>query len=211
MKPMDLTGERFGRLSVVGRCETRSGKHILWECFCECGSSCTVITASLRSGNTKSCGCWQADSKIGRRSTHNKSHTRTWESWSSMKKRCLNPNDVNYHRYGGRGIGICERWLESFENFIEDMGDRPKGMSIERIDNDGNYELGNCKWAAGKEQARNRRTTRLLNFRGETRCLTEWGEITGLNPRSIRNRLDALGWDVERALTTPARKWGRQI
>jgi hypothetical protein len=122
-----------------------------------------------------------------------------FEVWKSMLGRCGNPKDKNYFRYGGRGIIVCDRWKD-FVNFLEDMGERPLGMTLERINNDSNYEPQNCRWATVKEQARNRRGQRLIEFNGETKCLSEWAEQYKIIPDTLASRLKA-GMDITRALT----------
>ena len=126
--------------------------------------------------------------------THGLTGTTTFNIWATMKARCLNANKDSYHRYGGRGISVCDRWL-SFENFLEDMGERPEDMSIERLDNDGNYEPSNCKWVTNHEQSRNKANNRWLEYQGERLILTDWSEKTGLSKQVIHRRLKA-GWSV---------------
>ena len=139
------------------------------------------------------------------------SRTPTYISWCNMKTRCLNRNHVSFHDYGGRGIVICERWLRSFTNFLADMGEKPsKAHFLDRVDNDGNYEPSNCRWATNIMQARNRRSSRKITFNGETKCLAEWAEITEMPYHIIRDRLDD-GWSVADALNTKPRDKGRKL
>lgn len=133
----------------------------------------------------------------------------TRKTWGDMKGRCLNPAHRNYADYGGRGISICERWL-TYENFLADMGERPPGRSLDRLNNDGNYEPSNCRWATPKEQARNTRSNRLITYKGETKCMAQWADDLGLPKHTLEQRV-AKGWDIEKALTTPYHPTRKQI
>lgn len=128
-----------------------------------------------------------------------------YRAWKAMKQRCGNPNNHKFNIYGARGIRVCERWRDSFETFLADMGQRPHGTSIDRIDNDGNYEPANCRWATPRQQMRNRSNTRLITYDGRTLSLAEWARATGLTEAGIRIRIDRRGWSVAEALTKPLR------
>ena len=153
-KIMDLLGRKFGRLTVISRAESKGGK-AYWNCQCDCGKETVVYGSYLRTGHTKSCGCYNEDKKI----KHKMYGTPEYRSWNHMLQRCNNKNSHKYSDYGGRGIVVCEKWL-AFENFFADMGQRPHGKTLERIDVNGNYEPSNCKWATATEQQRNQRIQR---------------------------------------------------
>jgi hypothetical protein len=184
-KPLDLAGMAFGRLTAV-RVHGASPYGRNWLCHCACGNECIVPAARLTNGNTKSCGCLN-----NRPNAHNRKHghaaalregrrqeTPTYRAWSGMKARCDQPNADQYPRYGGRGIRYCEAWGD-FGAFLRDMGERPKGTTLDRIDRDGNYEPGNCRWATPTQQTRNRSNTIRATGFGETLTLGEWAERFG--------------------------------
>ncbi|MCK4525947.1 hypothetical protein KAW18_01145 [candidate division WOR-3 bacterium] len=148
---IDLTGQRFNRLTVIEPTEKRSSKCVVWRCLCDCGNEAFVNSNNLKSGGVKSCGCLSRETKT----THGMSGTREYWTYRCMIDRCYNPKAPNYKDYGDRGIKVCDRWRNSFEAFYEDMGPRPKGMTIDRIDSYGNYKLSNCQWATGHEQRMN--------------------------------------------------------
>jgi len=158
---IDIIGKTFGRLKVLSFSH-RHATHRYYECACECGLTKMIRSSDLRYGKSKSCGCLSKDASRLRNTTHGLSGTRAHISWHAMIDRCINIENVRFKDYGGRGIRVCESWLESFENFHKDMGDRPEGMSLDRINNNGNYEASNCKWSTPKEQAKNRRPAKRL-------------------------------------------------
>lgn len=152
MKKIDLTGQRFGRLVAIKEAGKDKWGGCLWDCLCDCGDKTIVGVSILKAGQTKSCGCLRKE----RLTTHNLSRTPTHRTWGSLVNRCNNSNNAAYNRYGGRGIKVCDEWLK-FENFYEDMGNRPDGLSIDRINNNKGYYKENCRWATPTEQARNQR------------------------------------------------------
>lgn len=197
-------GQRFGRLTVVMRHASHispcGSSHSVWHCECDCGNPVLVAGPALTSGNTKSCGCYKIDVAKARVSSHGLVGTKTYRIWQAMLNRCRWPAHPSYHNYGGRGIVVCERW-KVFDNFLADMGLCPPLHSIERKKNDGNYEPANCVWATMEEQARNRRTNRVITFNGVTKVLTDWAASLGIGQASLAERLEK--WTLERALTTP--------
>lgn len=160
----DKTGLRFGRLVVVERRDNTQNNMARWLCRCDCGKQTVVISASLQHGHTQSCGCLNRESLVTVNSTHKRSRTPIYRVWATMLQRCNNPKNANYKYYGGRNIKVCSRWL-IFENFLKDMGERPKGTSIDRINNNGNYEPGNCRWSNASKQMKNRRPNWLTRKR----------------------------------------------
>lgn len=185
-----LDNQRFARLVVIRRVGIDKHGKATWECRCDCGRITVASTGSLRKGNTKSCGCMK-DQMIGDRCrTHGMSRSSEYRIWCLMRSRCGNPDNHDYKDYGGRGIEVCQRWRESFSTFFADMGARPFPQAeIDRIDNDGHYEPGNCRWTDRTTQTRNKRNNRMVEYRGETRCLAAWSALTGITQRTLWKRL----------------------
>lgn len=197
----DLTGHRFGRLVVVREAPIqRSKKNRFWECLCDCGATREIVGYSLTRGITSSCGCLHREVVASRLRTHGHRKSRAYVVWRSMRQRCLDKNCKSYPRYGGAGITVCERW-NSFENFLADMGDPLPGMTLDRTDNAKGYSPDNCAWRSQREQQRNRRNNRILEINGERLCLAAWAERQGLQPDTIRRRLNC-GWSPADAVFT---------
>ncbi len=214
-KIIDLTDQKFGRLTVLERTKNQ-GIQPTWLCQCECGNQIVTQAGNLKNGNTKSCGCLKKETgkKIGKQNikhghTLNGIRSKTYITWYNMIQRCTNLNHRSYKHYGGRGIKVCEAWL-SFESFFQDMGERPPNMSIDRIDNDGDYCSENCKWSTPKEQARNMTTNRLITIDDITKCLAEWCYQYNLSRDTVDERM-RRGWTPEEALELkPKKKWSRK-
>ncbi|SRR6266511_5038461 len=200
---LDLTGETFGRLVVVATEGKNRWGNYRWLCRCECGGMIVVESNNLRRGMTTSCGCYQAERAREASLVHDATGSPEYVSWQRIKQRCLDPYNPSYPRYGGRGITMCDRWRDSFEAFLADMGPRPTpGHTVERIDNALSYFPDNCRWADRTEQARNTRRNRLITHDGRTMTLAEWSQITGINRRTIAARLDR-GMSTAEALGLP--------
>lgn len=197
-----VLGCTFGRLSVTGYAGTDRNVHFV-NCRCSCGSSCVVRAYNLLSGNSKSCGCLAKELTSTRATRHGQGKSPEWITWSMMKSRCCNPSNKRFDRYGGRGIRVCDRWLNSFKNFLEDVGYRPShSHSLDRINNDGNYEPGNCRWATAKQQSRNKCDNHVIEIDGVAKSAIEWSELSGVGVSTIIHRRRA-GWDSRKAVFTP--------
>jgi hypothetical protein len=190
----DRLGLRYGRLVVIGSIHVR-GLGTGWECLCDCGQKTYAAGNNLETGNTTSCGCFHA----ARLRTHGKTKSRVYTIWKGMRRRCQSPKALEYRNYGARGISVCERW-QTFENFLSDMGEPEDGLTIERINNDGNYEPSNCKWASYKDQLNNRRNNHYVSAFGRRRTLTQWSEEMNIPTSTIKNRLYRAKLSPEEAL-----------
>jgi hypothetical protein len=200
----DLTGQKFGRLTALEYSSERGR----WLCRCECGKQKWILPPSLKKGMTRSCGCLKSELARKAHLKHGKRFSKVYNAWLEMKQRCLNPNVKFYEHYGGRGITICERWMD-FNNFYADMGDPPvigaERISLDRIENNGNYEPGNCQWATQKMQSDNQRRTRFHEYQGESHTLCDWAKIKGMSYGQLRQRIYQRGWGFEEAITMPPR------
>lgn len=204
-----VVGSQFGRLVALSEMPPRpnpsGGKSRMILCRCVCGAELPVILSNLRRGNTLSCGCLHRErsSQSSYRHGHSKAGVTsgTYTAWVNMRERCRNENVDSFKSHGGRGIAVCDRWIDSFENFLSDMGERPsQNHSLDRIDNDGHYDPSNCRWATSTEQARNKRSNALLTYNNMTKTLVEWSEISGVKPYTLRARIVRWGWPIEKAL-----------
>ena len=201
----DLVGVRFGRLQVLSEMPYRTkGLKRLWLCMCDCGVTREVTTDHLTTGHTKSCGCLSVDTIRAMRTKHGKSNkTPEYKAWMEMRQRCSNENNQAYPYYGGRGISVCDRWVDSFENFLVDMGNRPhKGMSLDRVDVNKGYSRENCRWATRTEQSRNRRNVPKYTVGDRSLTLPEWAEVCGISRGTLWQRVVVLGWGIEKAIST---------
>lgn len=207
---IDLTGRSFNFLTVIGyagsKLRLNGGKNHYWWCQCVCGTKKIVQCASIKYGGTKSCGCKKSGLTIEHRKTHGMCYSAEYGIWCGMIKRCYSQNHKHFSRYGGRGIKVFPDWIRSFSSFYECLGNRPSKLhTLDRINNDGDYEPGNVRWATGTEQSRNRSSNKLFTYNGETKCLTEWAELFGIRRSCAFSRLNA-GWSFEEAMTLGIRK-----
>lgn len=208
---LNLVGQKFNRLVVLSEYSIRTKwGAVKYLCKCSCGKEVIVSGTNLKSGNTKSCGCYAIE-KITKRGHNNAKHMRsgslTNKIYYQMISRCYKQQNEKYESYGKRGITVCDRWLKSFQNFYSDMGDKPIGdYSIERIDNNGNYCPENCKWATRTEQQNNKRTNHIIEYKGLKYTMANLCKVTGMKYELLHSRIHYAKWDIEKTLNTPL-KW----
>ena len=205
-KAEDLSGRRFEKLKVISRVANNKHGRAVWLCECECGNRKEIAAANLKKGSTTSCGCYSRSLKR-KKGTHGMTNTRIFHEWESMIQRCKNPNNQRYRDYGGRGIKVCDDWMNDFTSFYEWAVNNgyDDTLTLDRKNVDGDYEPSNCRWITNFEQQSNKRNNRIIECNGEKHILNEWARITGLNAQTIAWRIDR-GWKTEDALYTPSRK-----
>ena len=204
-KPIDMAGQKYGRLTVVEMADHNKHKQRQWRCMCDCGSVVEVLGYSLRYAETQSCGCLHKELTSEASKTHGMSKMPIWSIHRAMMDRCYLTTSHAYSRYGGRGITVCDRWHD-FETFFADMGHKPAGMSLEREDNSKEYSPENVQWATAKDQANNRRSSRWIEFRGETKTLAQWADATGIKLGTLWSRLK-LGIPMNEAIIPGDRRY----
>lgn len=189
---IDLTGKTSGRLTVIGLPNDYDSRHPKWLCLCSCGTKKLIAGSSLSGRSSQSCGCLRREGTAQRLTKHghaNKNKTsKTYSVWVGMMQRCENKNIKNYKDYGGRGINVCEKW-HRFEGFLEDMGNSPDGLFLDRKDNNGNYELSNCRWATRQEQNSNKRTNVFITLSGISMTIADWGRKLQVSQITIARRM----------------------
>lgn len=215
MRKYNLIGERFERLVVLSLDHRNKYGTAYYICQCDCGKQVIVRGNHLTDNSTKSCGCYSIDTcyKMVKINTkHNLSHSKLYRVWSSMIHRCYNPNCRAYKDYGGRGIKVCDEWKDNLNIFYDWAlnNNYMEGLSIDRINNNGNYEPSNCRWVSRKKQQNNRRNNHYITYNNETHTLTEWSEILHISTSTLFSRICKSKWDIERAFTTPVRECKRK-
>lgn len=206
-KCIDLTGQRFGRLVVLKRVENTKKGSSRWLCRCDCGETKIHTAGILNSGDVKSCGCYGKEVRKEKHTKHNKSNTKLYRVWASMRERCSSTSCKGFVYYGARGVTVCDDWNNSFQAFYDwaTSSGYAEGMSIDRIDVDGNYEPSNCRWVSTNIQANNKKNNVRVEYNGESRTVSEWASILGIEYRTLWMRL-RRGWSVEKAFQTPTKE-----
>lgn len=194
--PDIIAGHTYGKWTAIKKLEAKSRFHeSLYLCKCECGTLRNVKIATLKSGRSKSCGCYNKKRLL----KHGKARSGAANTWYGMIARCTNPDNPNYLQYGGRGIAICDRWM-NLDNFIADMGERPSGMTLDRINVNGNYEPANCRWASRKQQCNNNRRNRQIIYNGKQLSIGELADLTGKNYFTLYSRIVKYKWTIEKSV-----------
>ena len=201
----DLTGKRFGKLTIIKRLESsKSGHSSMWQCKCDCGTITKVSRNNLMNGHTKSCGCLKHESRVR---THGKSKNRLYYVWRDMLNRCFNESVPDYHSYGGRGITVCDEWKDDFQSFYDwamengyDETAKRGAFTLDRIDVEKDYEPSNCRWVDVKLQQNNRRNNVIIEYDGCSYTLAQLSELTGIPYKTLHKRIRVLNWDIEKAI-----------
>lgn len=209
MSFIDLTNTRVNKLRVLRRVEN-VGKQPAWLCRCDCGTEKTILGMHLRAGKPVDCGCTFAARQSAAHIRHGMTDTPEWRAWKSMLERCLNDNHPSWGHYGGRGIKVCKRWL-TFENFYADMGPRPDGLTLDRLDNSRGYTPANCRWATWEEQQNNRRSNVYLTLDGETLTMKQWATHFGVKYSVVKERHQSGLTGMELFAASPRKQYGRTI
>ena len=201
MSKYNLVNQKFDKLLVIEKTDVRISKKVFWKCLCDCGNIKYVQTYHLTKGIIQSCGCSSTKYK------QTEFTKPLYIIWQGMKNRCYNPKHENYVNYNGKGISICDEWKDDFELFYNwsISNGYKKGLSIDRINNNGNYEPSNCRWVTKREQMWNTSKNKIIEYKNETRCMAEWCDILNLNYETIQSRFHR-GWNVEKTFETPIRK-----
>lgn len=202
MKYLDLTNKKFGKLTALERISSKNNK-VVWKCLCDCGKITYVLTTNLTCGRTKSCGCLKDEKLIQRSTKHNQRHTKLYEIWKSMKQRCFNPNNSSFHRYGGRGIIVCDDWKNNFSSFYDwsMTNGYSQNLSLDRIDNNSNYCPENCRWTDKLTQANNTRTNRYFVYKNQTKTIAEWSRFFNISYKNLYIKLQKNNFDAERTFS----------
>ena len=201
-KLIDLTRKRFGKLTAIER-DFSKRKRTMWICECDCGNTITVRSDVLLTGHTQSCGCMQKEITSNIKKTHGMANKRLYNIYNNMIRRCYHEKTTKYADYGGRGIKVCDEWKNDKMTFFKwaTSNGYEEHLTIDRINNDGNYEPSNCRWVTMKEQAKNKRTNHLVEYHGKSQSLKQWSEELGIKYCTLVSRIDTLQWDTERAFT----------
>jgi len=204
---INIIGQKFNKLTVISRAPDKQKWKPIYNCLCDCGNKVIVYNYNLKNNHTTSCGCHQKRVASKKNRTHYLTGSTEYRTWANMKNRCYNTRSKRFNDWGGRGIKVCDRWIDSFENFLEDMGKKPTPQhSIDRIDNNGNYTPSNCKWSTTIEQSNNKNNNVVLEYKGRKLTISEWSRVTKITDKVLYSRI-SKGWNVEKTLTTPIKKY----